>query len=398
MQELIEPVSSNSSQSLNGSLLKIVHITFNFPPDMGGVGAYVQNLSRFLTEQNVEVAVIALPTQLNLNPTGQPNAPTYRLKVLKLPLSDPIPLNLLWILRTLLKTKKRKIIHLHGHCTFLSLVGAFCCNLLKISYVVTHHGEGLEISTLSKINGALRREVIAKYVLRNSKLVISVTENEAATLMTRYRVPKNRILVLHNGVNSNEFDLSPKYNVLPKEWLGKKVIYNGGIIAQWKGLEYLVKAMKLVVDQCEDARLMITGDGPDRIRLQNLINSLGLGEYIKFLGRVEPTFLPSFYNSSCMFVLPSLYDVCPTTVLEAMASRKPVIITSNGGQKELVVDNVNGIVIPPADPGELAKAILTILSSKKLAFEMGCQGRKIVEEKFEWSKIGRRMLQAYGTL
>jgi glycosyltransferase involved in cell wall biosynthesis len=156
--------------------------------------------------------------------------------------------------------------------------------------------------------------------------------------------------------------------------------------------------MNLVVNEYGDARVIITGDGPDRLRLQGVVNSLGIGNFVKFTGRIETDLIPSFYSLSYMYVLPSLYDVCPTTVLEAMASKKPVVVTSNGGQRELVVDNVNGIVVPPANVESLCKAILTLLSFQELALKMGIEGKKIAEEKFQWSTLGDKILKEYRNL
>lgn len=96
-----------------------------------------------------------------------------------------------------------------------------------------------------------------------------------------------------------------------------------------------------------------------------------------------------------VYVLPSIYDVCPTVVLEAMASGKPVIVTSLGGQKELVVDGKNGIIVTPADAESLSKAILSLLSDEGLALKMGKEGRRMVEEKFAWGKVSEKIIQLY---
>jgi len=154
--------------------------------------------------------------------------------------------------------------------------------------------------------------------------------------------------------------------------------------------------MKLVVNEYQDARLVITGDGPDRSRLQDLVASLGIRNYVRFLGYVEADFIPSFHKLSYMYVLPSIYDVCPTSVLEAMASEKPVIVTSLGGQKELVINGTNGIIVPSANAESLSKAILTLLSCESLALRMGKEGRQIVDEKFAWSRVGEKIVQVYG--
>jgi glycosyltransferase involved in cell wall biosynthesis len=383
-----------------GLPLRIIHITFNFPPEIGGVGQYVYNLSDYVKKRGIEVVVITLPTTASLRQLKPKPFPVFAVKVLRLPFSDPIPLNLFGLLRTLVKTQKFNVLHLHGHLSFLSFFGALFSKLLNIPYVVTHHGEGLQSSLVSRINGHLRRSLIAKYVLGHSKMVISVTQNEVAALTGKYGISKDKITVIPNGVNIDQFNSSPPIfnEIFPSEWRHKKVVLSGGVLARWKGFEYLIRAMNLVVNEYGDARVIITGDGPDRLRLQGVVNSLGIGNFVKFTGRIETDLIPSFYSLSYMYVLPSLYDVCPTTVLEAMASKKPVVVTSNGGQRELVVDNVNGIVVPPANVESLCKAILTLLSFQELALKMGIEGKKIAEEKFQWSTLGDKILKEYRNL
>lgn len=379
--------------------MKIIHITFNFPPEIGGVGQYVYNLSDYIRRSGHGVIVIAPRVIARFRKINRTAFPVCRVKVLRLPFSDPIPLGLFGLLRTLVKTQDPTVFHLHGHTTFLSFFAAFFAELVNIPYVVTHHGEGVEFSLISRINGHVRRSLIGKYVLTHSKLVISVAQSEVAALTEKYGLSKDKITVVHNGVNISHFNLQQKPNPdFPVEWCNKKVILSGGVLARWKGFEYLIRAMNLVVNECEDSLLLITGDGSERSRLQGVVDSLEIGNHVKFLGYLDNDHVPSMHNLSYMFVLPSLYDVCPTSVIEAMASKKPVVVTSNGGQREIVEDSVNGIVVPPANIKSLSKAILTILSSEELALKMGKEGRKIAEEKFEWNKLGERILQEYRNL
>ena len=98
-------------------------------------------------------------------------------------------------------------------------------------------------------------------------------------------------------------------------------------------------------------------------------------------------------ESARVYVLPSIYDVCPTVVLEALASGKPVIVTSVEGQKELVVDCRNRIIVTPADAESLSKDMLTLLSDEGLALKMGKEGRRMVEEKFAWGKVSEKIIQ-----
>jgi len=376
--------------------MKVIQVAFNFPPEIGGVGQHVWNLSNYLTKKGTEVAVITLPTTKNLHRREFTNFSIYRVSALPLPPFEPIPLNMFGLLRALVNAQNFNLVHLHGHFSFLSFFGSFLTRFLKIPYVITDHGEGLPLSLISRIHGIIRSSLMAKHVLGLSRKIISVNLYEVRALTRRYGLSRDKIIVIPNGVDTCQFNMLPTSNqVLFSEWQDKKVVLSGGVLAQWKGFEFLIHAMKLVVREDEDTRLLITGDGPDRSRLQDIVASLGLREYVKFLGYCEANLIPSYHKLSYMYVLPSIYDVCPTSVLEAMASGKPVIVTSFGGQKELVADGKNGMIVPPTDAKSLSKAMLTLLSSEDLALRMGKEGRKMVEEKFAWSKVSEKILQVY---
>lgn len=376
--------------------IKVIQVTFNFPPEIGGVGRYVWNLSNYLTKKGIEVVVITVPVVGNTSQRESADFPIYRISAVRVPPFDPIPLNMFSLLHTLAETENFNLVHLHGHFSFMSFFGFSFATLLNIPYVITHHGEGLPLTFVSRTHGCLRSSLMAKHVLKHAERIISVNSYEIGTLTQKYGIPKDKIIVIPNGVDLSQFDTIPLSNQpLLSEWQDKKVVLSGGVLARWKGFEYLIHSMKLIVNEYEDARLVITGDGPDRSRLQDLVASLGIRKYVKFPGHVEAHLIPSFHKLSYLYVLPSIYDVCPTSVLEAMASEKPVVVTSFGGQKELVVDGVNGIMVPPANAEALSQAILTLLSCEGLASKMGKAGRKLVSERFAWSRLGEKILQAY---
>jgi glycosyltransferase involved in cell wall biosynthesis len=376
--------------------MKIVQVTFNFPPEIGGIGQYVWNLSRLLAKNGVKVTVLAPVLMSSPSQERLAGFNVYRVSALRFPFLDSLPLNMFGVLRALARGHDLDIVHLHGHVYLFSFFGALFCSFLKIPYVITHHGEGVPLSSLSRLGKFLRDITQARYVLRHARKVISVNRYEVKALIQRYKVPPRKIVVIPNGVDQNRFNTPQAYKSdLLKEWSDRKVILSGGVLARWKGFDYLIHAMKLVVKERDDARLAITGNGPDRARLQNLMFSLGLEEHVKFLGYLDENLMPLCYSLSSMYVLPSIYDVCPTSVLQAMSSEKPVIVTSHGGQTELVIDGKTGLIVEPCNAEALAKAILTLLSDEELALSMGKQGRQVILKKFAWHKICKKILRVY---
>jgi glycosyltransferase involved in cell wall biosynthesis len=376
--------------------MKIAQVTFNFPPEIGGIGQYVWNLSRLLAQNGAKVTVLA-PVLMN-SPSQERLAGfnVYRVGALRFPFLDILPLNIFGVLRALARGQDLDIVHLHGHAYLFSFFGALFCSFLKIPYVITHHGEGVPLSWMSRISKFLRDNIQARYVLGHAKKVISVNRYEVKALTQRYKVPPRKIVVIPNGVDENRFHtLQAHKSSLLKEWANKRIILSGGVLAQWKGFDYLIRAMKLIIKEQDDTRLAITGNGPDRARLQNLVVALGLQEHVKFLGYLDDSLMPLCYSLAYVYVLPSIYDVCPTSVLQAMASEKPVIVTSRGGQTELVIDGKTGLIVEPCNAEALAKAILTLLSNEELASSMGKQGRQVILRSFTWHKICEKVLRVY---
>ena len=108
--------------------------------------------------------------------------------------------------------------------------------------------------------------------------------------------------------------------------------------------------------------------------------------------------MPIYYSSSDVVVLPSLSENFPVVALEAMSSGKPVIASRVGGIPELVSNNKNGILVSPGNVEQMVEALLRLLENPSLRNRMGDMGRKIVEEKFDWKKIGQLYLTEFEKL
>ena len=122
---------------------------------------------------------------------------------------------------------------------------------------------------------------------------------------------------------------------------------------------------------------MIVGDGPERGALETRIAQLGLGDRVHLLG--FRTDIPELLAGCDLFVLPSLFEGLPLSILEAMAAGKAVVATAIGGNDEAVVDGVTGLLVPPADPEALADALRTLLREPERRRRLGEAGRRRAE-------------------
>jgi glycosyltransferase involved in cell wall biosynthesis len=195
--------------------------------------------------------------------------------------------------------------------------------------------------------------------------VIFNSEYSKLSLATARFLPKRlNSMVIHNPV------LRSDYKQLLEEpvnhaWLiqkNLKVIISSGRLAPQKGFDVLIRAFKLVHDQIPETRLIIFGEGPDREKLNSLINDSGLASVIDL-----PGFVPNplaCLNKGTMFVSSSGWEPFGNVIVEAMAAGLVVVATDSGGPREILLDGSYGVLIPVGNSLRMAEAIADVLQDK----------------------------------
>ncbi len=160
-----------------------------------------------------------------------------------------------------------------------------------------------------------------------------------------------------------------------------------GRLVNTKGLPYLIRAMEQV-----DGRLLIVGSGPERARLERMVQALSLKGKVEFLGRVDEDRKHQLLSQCLVFIMPSTFESYGIAAAEAMTYGKPVIASKIGGLPE-VVDN-GGILVPPKDPQALAEAMNKLLSDTKERRSLG-RTAKQRSERYSWEKVAAEMEKIY---
>jgi glycosyltransferase involved in cell wall biosynthesis len=167
------------------------------------------------------------------------------------------------------------------------------------------------------------------------------------------------------------------------------VVMVGGL--RWeKGYEYALEAVRRVVDQGVRVQLDIVGDPPagaimsstERARITHTVADLGLEPHVTLCGAEAPEAVSRRLAASDVLLHASLTEGIPNVVLEAMACGIPVVATDVGGVSEAVTDGIEGLVVSPRDPDQLAKALLRLARDPSLRIRMGAAGRKRIETGF----------------
>jgi glycosyltransferase involved in cell wall biosynthesis len=163
-----------------------------------------------------------------------------------------------------------------------------------------------------------------------------------------------------------------------------------------KGHAHLLRAMPAVVAGRPDAHLVVLGRGALHDPLLAEAATLGLSDRVHLLGHRED--VARWVAAIDVFVLPSLSEGLPLSLLEAMAAGRPVVVTAVGGVPEVVQDAVTGFVVPPASPGALASRILALLRDTALSAVMGAAGQTRVRERFSVERMAGDYRAMYRTV
>ncbi len=283
----------------------------------------------------------------------------------------------------LTRAKKYDIVHIHWpfpHIIFGLIAKYFGHTKLFATFY------GLEIRWLKKKFKFLIRPFS---ILINRAHVLTAISNHTAQEL--------------RGIVDKEIPIIP-FSTPTREKSGivadNKVIIFVGRSVERKGVDYLIKAFAVIKDEIPH-KLVIVGDGPERSNWEKFARSVIPSNRIEFTGWISDSELSDRYRTSSFFVLPAVYDKHGDTeglgvvLLEAMSYSKPVIASNVGGITDIVIDQVNGILVPPADTRALAEAMKLLATDESLRKEMGIRAKRSVDERFNWDKIIEELITLY---
>jgi colanic acid/amylovoran biosynthesis glycosyltransferase len=211
---------------------------------------------------------------------------------------------------------------------------------------------------------------------------------------------EKKIIVHRMGINIEKFKYSER-----KIQLGETVkILTIGRLVEKKGHGYAIKAIAKVVAKHENIIFNIAGDGDLRNKLESLVSELEIKKYVKFLGKVEQNEVLELYRQSHFFILSSVtanngdQEGIPVVLMEAQAIGLPVISTYHSGIPEVVIDGKSGFLVHEKDVDALAEKIEYLIEHPELWSEIGREGRKFVEERYDIKKLNQKLVEIYQAL
>jgi len=167
-------------------------------------------------------------------------------------------------------------------------------------------------------------------------------------------------------------------------WLHEKIILSTRRHLPVYGVEYLLRAMPLILSDMKDVKLLVTGEGPLLEYLRSLARQLGIEKQVKFLGWVENHQLPNILNAGDVYVSTSFSDGSSASLMEAMACGLPVVVTRIPANEEWVVHGKNGFLVKPGSSADLAKCLTKVLQDKRLRLLMGKTNLEVAKRRADW--------------
>lgn len=285
---------------------------------------------------------------------------------------------------------RRYRIHIaHTHSWATVMEGIIGARLARVPILI--HGEHGTMKTETKLHIHIQRAL-----WHTTDQILAVSNVLRENLQRQFNFPKEKIRVVANGVDLSRFALTRQrddYKIrlgLPANALVFGAI---GRVVPVKAYPTLLQAAKLIFNEIPTAHLVMVGDGPQLEALVQLAEEYQIASRVHFLGARKD--VPEILRAFDVFVLSSESEGMSNTILEAMASARPVVATAVGGNPELVVDGETGLLVPPHDPPAMSAAITKLLRDTELCRQMGWFGRQRVEEKFSLEVMVQNYANVY---
>jgi Glycosyltransferase len=277
-------------------------------------------------------------------------------------------------------------------CPLLLMVA----RLLRCDYVITEHlapptpSSGGPFVLLNHL--LFNRSKRLAY--EHARGVAAVSQQLKNILVDSYGMPASKIAVIYNGVSTTAPTKTAEQS---RKDLGigldDTVVTNVARLDPQKGQCHLIPAVKRIATKYPRLKVLLVGDGPDKEKTSRLVKEHGLEDVIAIMGFRND--VPDILSCSDIFVLPSLNEGFPFSIVEAMAAGLPVIATDVGGNAEAVIDGETGRVIPPSDVTALSDAMVELIADAEKRMHMGLRGKLRADSEFSLSNMLHKTFRLY---
>ncbi len=385
--------------------MKVCFVTTSFPRWPGdGQGAFIWEAARAIKRQGVQVRVVAMHS---------PGARTYEvmegIEVIRprywwpekweLLKKEGGGLPIVWRKYPLARFQILPFIFahslataryaqdcdlIHAHWTLSAAVAVLGKWKHRRRILGTVHGSDIFQVARHPVGGSITREA-----LKRCDYVVAVS-NALMKAAIALGVDPKKIQVVSNGVNTDVF--AP-----PSDDCREKTILYVGSLIERKGVKYLILALPEILRNFPDYRLVLIGDGHELQILRTLANELGVANRVEFLGFVGHGEVRKWMQRAQLVVLPSLEEAQGVVLLESLSCGTPVVASQVDGIPDVISPDV-GILVPPAVPAALSRAIQVILGNPTLWANMSRCARERAVIYYDWNVVARQWIDLYACM
>lgn len=279
---------------------------------------------------------------------------------------------------------------------FFPILAAF---VARVRWRLATEHLAFELAT-GKRAGVGTKKVVKRIMTFCLHYTIAVSQANKRLLVRDHKIDPIRIKLIRNCIDAGRFRFSAEGRRRLREEFGlsdEQLLV--GSVARFsfqKGHEYLIEAIPAILKSFPEARFLLVGDGPERGKIIQKAKDLGLQGKVLFPGERQD--VTDVLSAMDLFLLSSIFEGLPLSVLEAMAVGLPVIATRVSGTPEAVLHEMTGLLVPPADTGAIAAAAIALLGDPERRRRMGQQGRLLVLHHFHKSLLVTQLHDFYDQL
>lgn len=363
--------------------MKILITSAIWPPEIGGPATYAEELvQRLKNQHDIKVAVFADgPEKIE------------GIELVSVSKKSPLLIRQIRYLKTILTLTRKADLTYAQNAMAAGVPSVIASKLSHKPLIIKFVGDNAWESAfrdgktkklledfLQKPDAGIKnriRQWFQKWTLSKANKVIVPSNYLGRVLSKYYKIKPNKIITIYNASESNN---SGSEEITPDP----NQIITVARLVPWKGIDGIIKAVKIIKQTRPEIKLVVAGDGPEMNNLKKLVEELSLGKSVEFLGNVSKKEVMRWYKRSFIFILNSSYEGLPHTVLDSFAAGTPVIATNILGTNEAVYNESTGLAVPLNDPQSIASAANRLFNNSELRSQLIVNARRLLKEKFSW--------------
>lgn len=387
----------------SGPKYNIAHIHWGFPPVIGGVETHLTIILPTMVKMGHDVSLLTCSVE------GQKGEDEYEgVKIRRVPIMD---LNWLTkrgldgiegevkkVFKEFVDANKPDIMHVHNMHYFskphIKILEEMCIRKGIPLFLTAHNVWDDNLFLELSVNIKWTHIIAVSHFIQKELIGVGCHHRDVTTI--------------HHGIDEEMFHPQVDPQVILKKYpqlKGKEIFFHPARMGMAKGCDVSIKALRLIKESIPNIMLILAGtknivdwggtQQKDIAYMVQLVDAFGLRDHV-LIDAYDLKDMPAIYAASKVCVYPSTAsEPFGLTILEAMASAKPMVVTRMGGMPEIIQNSINGFVIPVKDYEALASHVVQLINNAKLRERLGMTGRRMVEKEYTKTSVAKQTLKLY---